>query len=78
MPSWDVQGQICLHVVSKSRRQVRIVFRYLTFLLVIFSRVRKTAKSNYYLRHVCLYVRPHRKKPAPTGRIFNDLVFENF
>jgi len=36
----------------------------------IFRRVRKIAKSNYYLRHVCLSVRRSAlNNSAPTGRI---------
>ena len=36
-----------------------------------FRRVRKIAKSEYYFRHVCLFVRQYVwNSSAPTGRIF--------
>jgi hypothetical protein len=40
---------------------------------VVARRVRKIAKSDYYLRHVCQSVLPGWNKPAPTGRIFIEL-----
>jgi hypothetical protein len=41
------------------------------FLVFNFRRVRKIAKSAYYLRHVCVSVRPSaRNNAAVTGRIF--------
>jgi hypothetical protein len=36
-------------------------------LVTIFRRVRKIAKTNYYLRRVCLSVRPQWNNSAPTG-----------
>jgi hypothetical protein len=33
----------------------------------VFSRLRKIAKSDYYLRHVCLSVHRHENNSAPTG-----------
>jgi len=47
--------------------------------LVIFRRVRKIAKSDCLLRHVCPPVRPSSwNNSAPTGRIFMKLIFEYF
>jgi len=46
--------------------------------LSLFRRVRKTAKRDYWLRHVCLSVPPAWNNSAPTGRIFMKLDMSIF
>jgi hypothetical protein len=44
----------------------------------IFRQVRKIAKSDYYLRHVCPSVGPHGTSRLPVYRFSLNLVFEYF
>jgi len=45
---------------------------------MIFRLVSKIAKSDYWLRHVCPTVRPHRITRRPLDGFSLNLVFENF
>ena len=69
-----------LHYWFPSSDSFDLRLRQAAFLkpVFVFRRVRKVAKGEYYLRHICLSLRPRKTNRLPLDRFSRNLIYVYF